>query len=175
MYCFHIKIVFILGLREVKASLNELEKPELIKLISELYKTIPEAKSYFDIYATSDYSKTYKDYVKKIERLMTPYPSSGRLGDKGARDLVRKVRKLKVPQLTIDVELFYVECAIELIASYGMSDAYFYDSTANIFYSAVNAIADLPERNKYKVRVERIFNEASEHYLEFEYPDFLID
>ena len=42
-----------MGLREVKKELTNLDKSEIIKLISEMYKKIPSVKSYLDVFVSS--------------------------------------------------------------------------------------------------------------------------
>lgn len=45
-----------------------MDKTEIIKLILEMYKKIPDAKNYLDIFTTSDILKLSEKYKKEIER-----------------------------------------------------------------------------------------------------------
>lgn len=55
-----------MALKEVKKELNQMEKTEIIKLISEMYKKIPMAKSYLDVFATGEIKKLAENYKKEI-------------------------------------------------------------------------------------------------------------
>ncbi len=46
-----------MGLREIKSEINKLNKEELIKHISELYKKYQPVKEYFDFYLNPDEKK----------------------------------------------------------------------------------------------------------------------
>lgn len=55
-----------MGLREVKSELNKVNKEELIKHISELYKNYKPVKEYFDFYINPDEKQLLKQYKEKI-------------------------------------------------------------------------------------------------------------
>jgi hypothetical protein len=55
-----------MGLREVKTELNKLEKEDLIKHISELYKKFKPVKEYFDFYIDPDEKKLLEQYKEKV-------------------------------------------------------------------------------------------------------------
>ena len=57
-----------MAFREVKKELNGMDKTEIVKLISEMYKKIPAAKTYLDIFATGEIKQLVEKYKKDIER-----------------------------------------------------------------------------------------------------------
>ena len=58
-----------MALRELKKELNQMEKTEIIKLISEMYKKIPDAKNYLDIFTTGDIKKLAEKYKNKLKNI----------------------------------------------------------------------------------------------------------
>lgn len=66
-----------MGYGEVKTKLNSLDKTEIIKLISEMYKKVPAAKNFLDIYTTGDINELTEKYKKEIEKYV--YPSGNNL------------------------------------------------------------------------------------------------
>jgi hypothetical protein len=57
-----------MGFREVKSELKKLDRDELIRHISELYKKFKPVKEYFDFYVSLDEDEVlmrYKDKVKE--------------------------------------------------------------------------------------------------------------
>lgn len=43
-----------MGLREVNLELKKMDKSEILKLISEMYKKIPRANEYLDVFVSGD-------------------------------------------------------------------------------------------------------------------------
>jgi len=156
-------------LREVKTKLNSLDKTEIIKLISEIYKKVPAAKNYLDVYATGDINKLAEKYKKEIEKYVYPSGSNLVLKESEARKLIRTVRKMKVIELNIELELHYVDCCLDVIRDFGYWNENYYLSVDKMYNSAVNGIAELGLIDEYAERLENISARASEFGTELYY------
>ncbi|WP_346859522.1 hypothetical protein [uncultured Draconibacterium sp.] len=158
-----------MGLREVKTRLNTLNKTEIIKLISEMYKKVPGARNFLDIYATGDIYELAEKYKKEIEKYVYPSGSNLVLKESEARKLIRTVRKMKVIELNIELELHYVNCCLDVITDFGYWDENYYLSVDKMYHSAVNGIAELGLIDEYSERLENLSVRASEFGLELYY------
>ena len=158
-----------MALKEVKKELNQMEKTEIIKLISEMYKKIPLAKSYLDVFATGETKKLAEKYKKEIEKYIYPSGRNMVLREIEARKIIRVIRKMKIKELDVELELHYVECCLEVIEDFGYWDEKYYVALGNIFNDATSGISDLGVEEKYKERINTISNKASEFGLELFY------
>lgn len=158
-----------MGLREVKTKVNDMTKPEIIKLISEMYKSIPQAKNYLDIYISGDIKNLIVKYKKQIEKYVYPSTNNLVLREAEARKLIRTVKKMKVSEINIELELFYVTCCLDVIADFGYNDDNYYIAIDKMFYEAMKEISDLGIYEKYEKEIENISARASEFGLELHY------
>ena len=158
-----------MGLKEVKNKLNKLDKTEIIKLISEMYKKMPTAKNYLDIYATGDINELIEKYKKEIERYIYPTSNNLVLRESEARKLIRTVRKMKVIELNIELELHYVNCCLDIITDFGYWDENYYLSIDKMYNSAVAGILELGIEEEYTERLNNTSSRASEFGLELYY------
>ncbi len=158
-----------MGLQEIKTKLNALDKTEIIKLISEMYKKVPAAKNYLDIYATGNINELAEKYKKEIEKYVYPTGNKLILKESEARKLIRTVRKMKVVELNIELELHYVDCCLDVITDFGYWDENYYLSVEKMYHSAVNGITELGLIEEYSERLENISARASEFGLELYY------
>ena len=95
-----------MGLREVKQELSHMDKPEMIKLISDMYSKIPAAKEFLDIFSGEKIETLAEKYKKEIEKYIYPSGRDMILREKEARKLIRTVRKMKITEMNVDLELF---------------------------------------------------------------------
>ena len=158
-----------MGLREVKTKLNSLDKTEIIKLISEMYKKVPATKNFLDIYATGDINELAEKYKKEIEKYVYPSGNNLVLKEAEARKLIRTIRKMKVVELNIELELHYVECCLDVITDFGYWDDNYYVSVIKMYDSAVNGISQLGLIDEYEEKLENISSRGSEFGLELYY------
>ncbi|HCE55236.1 MAG: DUF6155 family protein [Lutibacter sp.] len=158
-----------MGFREVKIELERIDKPEIIKLISEMYKKIPSVKAYLDVFATGEIEQLVSKYKKEIERYIYPSGSNMVLRESEARKLIRTIRKMKITELNIELELHYVICCMEIIQDFGYSDDNYYIAIEKMFYSATNGIAELGIIERYEKQLDSISFKASEFGLELNY------
>jgi len=158
-----------MGLREVKKELTNLDKSEIIKLISEMYKKIPSVKSYLDVFVTGEIENLVIKHKKEIERYVYPRGTNMVLRDSEARKLIRNIRKMKIVELNIELELHYVICCLEVINDFGYWDENYYIAIEKMYYSAVNGIRELGIEEKFEELLTKISYDASEFGIEL-YP-----
>lgn len=92
-----------MALRELKKELNQMDKTEIIKLIIEMYKKIPDAKNYLNIFATGDIEQLAEKYKKEIERYI--YPNGSYMDLRKTQD--QKI-KMNITELNVKLELHYM-------------------------------------------------------------------
>ena len=158
-----------MGLRDVKKELNKMDKSEMIKLISEMYSKIPSAKEFLDIFSGVKIETLIEKYKKEIERYVYPSGREMILRESEARKIIRTVRKMKITELNVELELYYIECCLEIIQDFGYYDENYYISIQKMFVSATNGISDIGEEKKYQPRINKILSVASEYGIEFYY------
>ncbi|WP_010182328.1 DUF6155 family protein [Aquimarina agarilytica] len=158
-----------MGLREVKKELNKMDKSEMIKLISEMYSKIPSAKEFLDIFSGVKIETLIEKYKKEIERYVYPSGREMLLRESEARKIIRNVRKMKIVELNVELELYYVECCLEIIQDFGYFNESYYIAVEKMFDSAINGISQIGENEKYEERINNIYNIASEYGIEFYY------
>ena len=155
-----------MGLREIKKELKKMDKSEIIKLISEMYKNIPRAKEYLDIYTTGQIDHIIEKYKSEIEKYIFPYGRNMILRESEARKKIREIRKLRIPELNVELELHYVTCCLEVTESYGYYDGEYFYHISNMFYSAKKGIEKMGKENKYQIRIEEIVNRTIKNDIE---------
>lgn len=158
-----------MGLRELKVELNKMDKTEIIKLISDLYKKVPMAKNYLDIFTNGNTDHLIKKYQSKIENLVFPISNNGTLKDAEARKLIKTIRKMKIPELTVALELHYVSCALDVIETYGYFNDSYHNAIYRMFYSAINSITENNLESKYDKLIFDLVNKSYECNLAIEY------
>lgn len=158
-----------MSLRDVKKELNKMDKSEMIKLISEMYHKIPSVKEYLDVFSGVKIETLIKKYNKEIERYVYPSGRNMVLREAEARKIIRTIRKMKITELNIELELYYVECCLEVIKDFGYFNVSYYNAIENMFYNATNGISQIGEEEKYETRINNIQNLAREHEIELHY------
>jgi hypothetical protein len=145
-----------MGLREVKAELNKLEKEDLIKHISELYKKFKPVKEYFEFFINPDEDSILKKYKERVREGF--YPKRGsRLKLSISRKAVNDFKKLGTSKESIaDLLLYYAECGVELTNEFGSIDENFYLSVENVYETALELMAKEGLLSKFKKRASEI-------------------
>jgi len=144
------------GLREVKSELNKLDKEELIKHISELYKKYKPVKEYFDFYINPDEKKLLEQYKEKVTEGF--FPKRGyQLKLSISRKAINDFKKLGTSaEYLADLLLHFVENGVEFTNEYGDIDENFYTSVENTYSNALeiidkNGLLDKFEKRAYKI------------------------
>ena len=158
-----------MGLRDVKKELNKMDKSDIIKLISEMYTKIPSDKEFLDIFSGVKLETLLDKYKKEIERYVYPSGREMVLRESEARKIIRTVRKMKITELNVELELYYVECCLEIVQDFGYSDENYYIAIEKMFNNAINGMSEIGEEEKYQTRINKILSIASEYGIEFCY------
>ncbi|MBA6153071.1 DUF6155 family protein [Gelidibacter maritimus] len=158
-----------MAIRALKKELNQMDKTEIIKLILEMYKKIPDAKDYLDIFTTGDIQELAEKYKKDIEKYVYPSGREMNLRETEARKIIRTVRKMNITELNIELELHYVSCCLEIIEDFGYWDEKYYMAMETMFYSAVNGINKMGIEEKYLERIKTLSDKASDFGIELQY------
>ena len=145
-----------MGLREVKSELNKLDKEELVKHISELYKKYKPVKEYFDFYINPDERKLLEQYKEKVTEGF--FPKRGyQLKLSISRKAINDFKKLGTSAESLaDLLLHFVENGVEFTNEYGDIDENFYTSVENTYSNALelidkNRLLDKFEKRAYKI------------------------
>ena len=158
-----------MALRQVKKELNGMDKTEIVKLVSEMYKKIPAVKTYLDIFATGEIEQLVEKYKKEIERYIYPNGRNMELRETEARKLIRTVQKMKITALNVELELHYVGCCLEVIEDFGYWDKGYYVALEKMFYNATNGIYELGMEEKYEEQINGMMHKAVEVGIELSY------
>lgn len=158
-----------MSLRELKRKLNSMDTSEIITLVSEIYRKIPDAKNYLDVFTNGSIKELVKKYKEDIEVYTYPYGRNMVLREAEARKLIRSVRKMQITRLNIELELHYVSCCLDIIDEFGYSGEDYCIAIEKMFYSAVAGIHELGLKNKYTKKLELLSDKASTYGMDFEY------
>lgn len=158
-----------MSLRALKKELNQMDKTEIINLILDMYKKIPDAKNFLDIFTTGDIEKLTDKYKNEIERYIYPHGRDMVLRETEARKIIRTVRKMKITQLNVALELHYVSCCLEIIDDFGYWEENYYVAMEKMFDNAINGINEMGMEEKYLEQIRTLSDKASEFGLELQY------
>jgi len=158
-----------MGLRDVKKELNKMDKSEIIKLISEMYTKLPPAKEFLDVFSGEKIETLVNKYKKEIERYVYPSGRAMVLRESEARKIIRTVRKMKIIELNVELELYYVECCLNIIQDFGYSDENYYIAIEKMFYSSIAGMSKTGEEEKYQQRIQKILSIGYEYGIDFDY------
>ncbi len=145
-----------MGLREVKSELNKLNKEELIKHISELYKKYKPVKEYFDFYINPDEKKLLEQYKEKVTEGF--FPKRGyQLKLSISRKAINDFKKLGTSAESLaDLLLHFVENGVDFTNEYGDVDENFYTSIENTYSNALDLIDKNGLLDKFEERANKI-------------------
>lgn len=128
-----------LKLSELKKELKEMDQKELIGLIAELYKKIPDVQHYLSakLIGEGAVQNLYESAKRKITDEFFPDRGHGKLRLKEAKNVISNFKKLANDELkTIDLMIVYVENGTEFTNTYGDIDGRFYDSMLSMYEKA---------------------------------------
>ncbi|MDJ0365220.1 DUF6155 family protein [Hymenobacter sp. H14-R3] len=124
-------------LADVKKELQQLEKPQLIALLSELYKKHKNVKEYLDFYVQPDEAVLLAAHRERVLRAF--YPKRGYNYDlRVGKAAISDFRKLGgSTQAQADLMLYYVECGVRYTNDYGDINEGFYLSLEKMYEQAL--------------------------------------
>ncbi len=145
-----------MGLREVKTELNKLDKEDLVKHISELYKKYKPVKEYFDFYVNPDEKRLLEQYKEKVTEGF--FPKRGyKLKLSISRKAINDFKKLGTSAESLaDLLLHFVENGVEFTNEYGDIDENFYTSIENTYSNALDLIDKNGLLDKFEERANKI-------------------
>jgi len=155
-----------MALTDIKREFNRMEKAEIIKLISELYRKVPAAKEFLDIYATGDVKTLVDKYKREIEKYVYPKGRDMVMHETEARKLIRTVRKMNITELNVELELHYVKCCLDMVKDFGFCDDSYYAAMERLFRNAMEGIAQMGREDDYQLLVDELADKASEYGIE---------
>lgn len=138
---------YLLSVTEVKNILKQQSTEELIELIIDSYKTIPQLKEYVSIkYSNEDtIEQIFKVYKDKVHDVFFPKSMKTQFKIGEAKKAVNDFKKLCLDEkLVIDLMLYYVEMGVEFTNAYGDINESFYNNVESMYESIVKSI------NKHK-------------------------
>ncbi len=158
-----------MALRKIKSELKKMDQDQLIEFIIDLYRRMPNVKTYLNLAYTNEYDKFIEKSRKKIERLIYPSGREMRINDKEARKLIKEINQMDIPEISCELEFYYVEYATEVIRDFGLINDSFYKSIQNAFYNGVQNVNKINRHGKYDRRIEELISNAYEQNIELNY------
>lgn len=152
-----------MSIAKLKKDLKQQSKDEIIDLVLDLYKKIPSAKDFLDVYTSYDTQKLIEKYKKEIERLVYSRGINFNSKEVEARKLIRTIRKMKIDEVTIASELHYVKCCLDVVEKYGFWEENYYVAIEKIFDSAEKKILTNGWEDNYKIQLNQIIKKANEY------------
>lgn len=151
-----------MSLAKLKKELKQQSKEEIIELILDLYKKVPPAKDFLNVYTSYDTENLIEKYKKEIGRLVIPKGWEMKMNEVEARKLIRIIRKMKIDEVTIASELHYVECCLDVVEQYGTWNESYYVAIEKMFDEAEKRILTNGWENEYRGYLNQLIKKANQ-------------
>lgn len=127
---------------QLKEQLNHYEKPELLRLLQELYQLNTDNKLFLATRLIQvDPNELAEPYRKAIQAEFNPRRGFPRLNLRSARKAINDFKKACAnPAAVADLMIFYVEQGVICTRTYGDIDERFYASLESVYAEAINVI-----------------------------------
>jgi len=158
-----------MSLRKIKSELKTMSQEQLIEFITDLYKRMPNVKSYLDLTYGNKYDIFIEKNKKKIERLLYPTGRVMTFKDKEARKLIKEINRMEIPEISCELEFYYVECALDVLDVFGYSDNSFFRGIYSAFNSAISNMNKINNYDKYEDRINKIQAIGYDHGMDLDY------
>ena len=165
-------------LTELKKELKKMEHPELVVLISNLYKSNDKVKEIINVkFVGEKYQEeileVYKEkmFAEFFPKNMRKIPSF-----KAAKAMITEFKKVGSFEMVLDLMLYYVECGDEFTNEFGDIDGPFYDRLCSVygqFIDQLNCKGTEDLYLKFKERIDNLISSASN--IGWGYGDFISD
>lgn len=151
-----------MSLRELKKELQKETKEKLISHLAELYKKYKPVKEYFDFYLNPDESQLLEDYKQMVQEGF--FPSRGYdIKLSVARKALNDFKKMGVsPESHLQLQLYFVQCGVDCLNSYGDMWEAFYTSMENAFDKSLKEASELGLLSKFKPQIDKIMKGADD-------------
>ena len=127
------------------------------------------AKIYLDIFTNGEVDDLIEKYQREIEILVYPLSHNATSKDAEARKLIKTIRKMKIAELTVALELHYVDCCLGVIEDLGYWDKPYYVAVDRMFYSATKGVTENNLEVKYDKLIADLVSRSYEFGLDVEY------
>jgi hypothetical protein len=143
-------------LAKLKKELAQMTHKQVVDLALDMYAKVPAAKDFLGMFVSLDIEKLAEKYKNQIRRdLKVKFDGSPR--DVSARKLIRDVRKMGIDELSVELELFYAECAYVNMEEWGYWETYSYSNAMQkMFYDAREKIEKNGWQEKYNGRLNAL-------------------
>ena len=149
-----------MGLREVKSELNKLDKANLIRHISDLYKKFKPVKEYLDFQFNRNENEILSQYKEKVTGGF--FPKRGcQPKFSVSRKALNDFKKIGCSQENYaDLLLHYVECGVEFTVTYGDIDEQFYTTIENAYGKALDLMDKVSVLDKFYDRASKVLSDT---------------
>ena len=144
---------------QVKKILEQAEKKQLCELLEELYKNCPDASDYLNILlGDGSYEAALLAEAKeKVRSGFFTRGGRGKLALSSAKNVIQGFENVcRNQKSVIDLQLYFVENAVELAGKYTGFPASFYRDTENMFRTVVRSIRESPDRTLHDFFLKRL-------------------
>lgn len=143
--------------RTLHSLLKDLERDELIEIITELCKFDKKNKKFLEVFISGsdslDYNALLEQAKKKIYNKFYSFKGNPRMNFdlRGAKSVLTEYAKIfkGMPAFIIDLRLYYVEMGTRILREYGDMYDSFYNSMLSVFeavYKDLSSNSELIER-----------------------------
>jgi hypothetical protein len=167
------------NLEQLESRLKGKNATELKYLLMDVYSRFPEVKDYLDIAISSNQKenqlnleKLKKRYKTLLTKYLCPNVPEEVLDEERAINLINLIRKNNLNiRLTIECELYFLNCCKDFVLNYGYFDEDFYNTLDEVFKRLSDSIFEnhLEEdfKEDFKEDIESLIQFGHEYGLEF--------
>ncbi|MBP1918004.1 DUF6155 family protein [Youngiibacter multivorans] len=151
---------------ELKKRLKGMEQPELIDLISGLYKANGMVKEILNSRFSGEgyQAEVLEAYKQKLMSEFFPKNMRKMPSLKAAKSYVSDFKKIGPDEMVMDLTLYYVECGTEFTNTFGDMDAKFYQDMVRMFEEFAHQLNVNGTKENYetlKKRIRKLVHNAS--------------
>jgi hypothetical protein len=161
---------------DVKASLADLDREQLVKLVADIYRLSNENKAFLHA-RFSVGADPIGPYKKTINECMYPdvYSDQPIQVSKAKRAISSYSKAVGDPVGEAELMIFFVECGNKFTVNFGDIDEAFYDALNRMYRRAIEKVLTLPKerRDEFKDKLEAIMTSSSD--IGWGYHDMLCD
>lgn len=152
---------------ELKKKLSSMEQKELVNLVCNMYKNSEDAERILNLELLGEaYSeKLLEQYKEKLYDTFftTRYKQMG-FSLATAKSILSEFKKFNTEEeYRLDIQLYYVECAVKFSNTFGDIDMKFYDSICSTYTRVTEGITKQNSAElfrKYQKRLEGVVNDT---------------
>ena len=164
---------------QIKKSLSQMEKPELIDIICRLCKSSEEAKDQMNLILGNDsfVDDALEETKRKVRNQFFPTRGFGKLNLSKAKSDISAFKKIcKDPKKILDLQLYYAECGIEFTNDYGDINESFYNSIGRMYEKVVQELIKTGNKDligEFEPRLKKAVDDTC--YIGWGFGDWISD